>query len=206
MVNHFFLLQHSVVTLKSGIYYSIYDFFWSNWSGNPVSICLPLLLIPSIFFVCAEWFRVGLVKTQRCRCGCGSLRMWMVVISSVIRRYVGLVEQLEICVFMRYLWLVDYEILHRFSNKLPILTYYNIIRISKYTIVIKYNNYYRIEILIILCLFIYFLNLDESYNFYKICFEYLYWNFKRILCFVYICIYLYIVYILMLKNLVIFLV
>ena len=62
-------------------------------------------------------------------CGYKSLRVRVVAVSSVIKRFVWLVQRFKIVAFARYLWLVDYKILQRFNNKLPILTYYNIIKI-----------------------------------------------------------------------------
>lgn len=57
---------------------------------------------------------------------CGSFLIRMVAVSSVIKRFVWLVERLKIVAFAGYLWLVDYKILQRFNNKLPLSTYYNI--------------------------------------------------------------------------------
>ena len=59
--------------------------------------------------------KAWLVQTPRLRefavagvCGCGSLRMRVVAVSSGFKRFVWLVLRLEISVFAGYLWLVNY--------------------------------------------------------------------------------------------------
>ena len=85
------------------------------------------------FLFSSQWPFFFLLGPERNGCGCGcecrSLRMRVVAVSDVIKRFVWLAQRFKIIAFAGYLWLVDYKILQQFNNKLSILTYYNLIKI-----------------------------------------------------------------------------
>ena len=62
----------------------------------------------------------------------------MVAVSSVIKRFVWLVQRLKIIAFAGYLWLVDYKILQSLIINYP---YQHIITLKSIKNKIKYNNY-----------------------------------------------------------------